>query len=519
MFNRALCVPVLITMSLCGVGVVSAQPARPPAPPALTGLVRDAITRNLTIEGARLTPAIAAAEIQAARGTFDTQVEVQPIVGRSWQTVVTEGGALDHAFGLTALGNGSSGLVPSTGVAVGGNLRTGAQYRMSFESTRQSQSVRVLAGNLAAQFDNAMTMAVTQPLLRGRGSNIARGAIRAATIGAEGSRAGFAHVVDTTVADVENAYWTAVYARALERVIDESLGRARTLLERNEQLLGLKLVANLDVLTARQAVAVRTALLTQVRQQRAEAADAIAYLVYGREAAAHVVDNLDLDAAMLPERAPQVADVATAEADALRSRSDLREAELRVTQGRVDVELASDAVRPSLNLTGSYTALTQSTSGLRLFGADAQGDFANVGFQGGMYFTVPLGNHAAKAGLLQATLLQRQYASQAAAVQARIQQQVRQAERAIHMIGDRVRQTTDALQLAVEEYDGENQRLQLGLSDSFRLLQFEDHINEAQQAQLEARYDLALAMVAFDLARGASAENYGVAQAPVVPAP
>jgi outer membrane protein TolC len=295
--------------------------------------------------------------------------------------------------------------------------------------------------------------------------------------------------------------------------------RARTLLERNEQLLGLKLVANIDVLTARQAVAVRTAVLTQVRQQRADAADAIAYLVYGREAGAHVADDFALDAAMLPEHAPQIADVGAAEAGALRSRSDLREAELRVNQGRVDVEIARDALRPSLNLTGSYTALTQSTSGLRLFGADAQGDFANVGFQGGMYFTLPLGNNVAKAGLLQATLLQSQYASAAASVQALIQQQVRQAQRAIQMIGDRVRQTTDALELAVEEYDGENQRLQLGLSDSFRLLQFEDHINDAQQAQLEARYDLALAMVAFNLARGTSAENYGVARPPVAPVP
>jgi len=510
MLNRGLCVPVLIAvMSLCRVPGASAQPAVAP-PPALTGLVRDAVTRNLTIDTARFTPAIAAAEIQAARGVFDARFEVQPIAGRSSETVVTDAGSFTNAFGVAGLGSGT-GLTPSSGVAIGGNLRTGGQYRVSLDTSRQSQAVRSLAGNLAPQFSNAMTLSIAQPLLRGRGWQIARAGIRSATIGAEGSRAGFAHLVDTTVADVEHAYWTAVYARAVERVVDESLARARTLLERNQQLLGLTLVANLDVLTARQAVAVRTAALTQARQQRADASEAIAFLVYGREAAAHLADGFDLDSALLPDGAAAIPAADMVEAEALKARSDLREAGLRVDQARVHVAVARDALRPGLSLTGSYTALTQNASALRLFGADRIDDYAHVGWEGGLSFSIPMGNNAAKAAWQQARLLEGQTASAAASVETLIRREVRQARRAIVMTGERVRQTTEALRLALEEYDGENQRLQLGLSDSFRLLQFEDHINDAQQAQLQARYDLALAMVAYDLARGASADIYGVA--------
>jgi len=516
MLNRWLGVAVLTALiSLCRVPVASAQPALAP-PAALTGLVRDAVTRNLTIDSASFTPAIAAAEIQAARGVFDARLEVQPIGGRSSETAVTDAGSFTNAFGVAGLGTGT-GLSPSSGVAIGGNLRTGAQYRASLDTSRQSQAVRSLAGNLAPQFTNAMTLSVAQPLLRGKGSHIARSGIRSATIGANGSRAGFAHVVDTTVADVEHAYWTAVYARALERVADESLARARTLLERNQQLLGLTLVANLDVLTARQAVAVRNAALTQARQQRADASEAIAFLVYGREAAAHLADGYDLDSAVLPDNAPAIPAAEMVEADALQARSDLREAELRVDQARVAVEVARDALRPGLNLTGSYTALTQNASALRLFGADRIDDYAHVGWEGGLSFSIPIGNNAAKAAWQQARLLESQNASAVASVQTLIRREVRQAQRAIVMTGERVRQTSEALRLAMEEYDGENQRLQLGLSDSFRLLQFEDHINDAQQAQLQARYDLALAMVAFNLARGASAENYGVAQPALAP--
>ena len=509
--------PALFALiSISGASICLAQPAGDPVP-MLSALVRDAVGRNLTIDAARFTPEIAAANIQAERGAFDAQVQFQPGFGRSSRTLVTEDGSFATSVATTRLNGGAGGLLPYSGVTVVGNLPTGTQYGLSLDSVRESLTPPASLG-LAnqVQFDTTLTLSISQPLLRGAGSAIARAGIRSATLAAQSSRAGFARVVDATVADVEDAYWLAIYARALERVAEESLARANTLLDRNEQLLKLQLVAAIDLLTARQGVAVRQAELTEARRQRADAADAVVFLVYGRDAAAHLGDAIDLESVLLPERVPPVPIEEAALADAVRERPDLREAELEAQRSLVDVQVARDGLRPSLNLSGSYTALTDNVSNLRPFAAERIGDGATTGWETGVSLTIPVRNNVGKAAYRQALLAERQQASAVAAVQNQIQQDVRQALRAIQMSGVRVRQTSEALQLSIEEYDAENQRLQLGLSDSFRLLQFEERINDAQQAQLAARFSLAQALVAFDLARGGSAAKYGVTP-PAVP--
>ena len=215
--------------------------------------------------------------------------------------------------------------------------------------------------------------------------------------------------------------------------------------------------------------------------------------------------TFDLETAALPERIPSLPGAEQALAGALRGRLDLREAELQVDRSHVGIEVARDGLRPGLNLSAWYTALTDNVSSLRPFGTDRLGDVASAGWQAGVSVTLPVGNNVAKAGFRQATLVRSQQEAVVATVQSQIRQQVRQAVRAIQMSGDRVRQSTEALEFALAESSAENQRLQLGLSDSFRLLQFEDLINDAQQAQLAARFSLAQAMVSFDLARGESA--------------
>jgi len=483
--------------------------------PVLADLVRAAAARNLTIAAAKFTPEISAAGIQGAKGVFDAQFHLQPGFGRSSQTIVTADGSVVSSVATTTLNGGAGGLLPYSAATVAGSLPTGTQYGLSLESARQSmRPVSPLGMADPAQVDTALTLSLSQPLLRGAGSRIARAGIRSATLVAQSSREGFARVIDVTVADVETAYWSAVYARALERVAEESLLRANTLLERNQQLLTLQLVANIDLLTVRQGVAVRQAELTEASRQRADAVDALLFVVYGREASAHLADAIDLDAA-LPEQAPVTPHDEAALLAALRDRQDLREAVLGLDRSRLDVDVSRDGLRPSLNLVGSYTAVTNNVSSLRPFGASRIGDVASAGWQGGLLFTLPVGNNIAKAAHQQSVLAQSQQEAAVAAIENQIRQDVRQALRAIQMSGVRARQTTEALQLAIEEYDAENQRLRLGLSDSFRLLQFEDHINDAQQAQLEARFSLAQALVNFDLARAASAAKYGVTPPPL----
>jgi hypothetical protein len=55
-------------------------------------------------------------------------------------------------------------------------------------------------------------------------------------------------------------------------------------------------------------------------------------------------------------------------------------------------------LRPSLHLTGSYTAVTTNAGSVRLFGVDRAGDLASVGWQVDCCSPLPVGNNLAKSG-------------------------------------------------------------------------------------------------------------------------
>jgi outer membrane protein len=518
----SLVLPVLM-LSICA-GPCAATPQAGPAPRApsvaappviipstLAALVHEAVVRNLTLGGQRLTPQIVNTNVQAATAAFDSQVQVGPSFGRFAQSAVTSAGRLSSTMFTNTIGGGGEGLLPYSSVSVTGNLPTGTRYSLSLQSTRRSQDpVFPGVGQLhPVEFDNNLTISVAHPLLRGAGQSLARANIRVAEFATQASQAGFVRATEQVIAQVENAYWTLSLARALEAVAQDSLQRAQALLSRNEELVRLQLIADIDVLTARQAVAARQTALTQARAQREDAAEALIFLVYGSDASAHFLEEAALDTAALPQQAPPVADADRAESSALAARTDLSAAKRQLDQAHVGAEVARDGLRPSLHLTGSYTAITTNAGSL-LFGADRAGDLASVGWQGGLLLTLPVGNNLAKAGFQQASLVVSQRQVAVAAAESEILADVRQALRAIRSTALRVDQAAESLSLANQEYQAENQRLQLGLSDSFRLLQFEDQVARAQSIELEARFALAGALVAYDLAVGNTTKKYGV---------
>lgn len=62
--------------------------------------------------------------------------------------------------------------------------------------------------------------------------------------------------------------------------------------------------------------------------------------------------------------------------------------------------------------------------------------------------------------------------------------------------------------LSRRHYDGELERMELGLSDAFRVTQVEEELATAELAAAQARFDLAKAVSAFHFAMGESALPY-----------
>jgi len=85
---------------------------------------------------------------------------------------------------------------------------------------------------------------------------------------------------------------------------------------------------------------------------------------------------------------------------------------------------------------------------------------------------------------------------------------VRAAARAIEADRERLEQARLSFTYAKEQYDAGQKQLQLGLIDSFRLLQMEEEVANAELVLEQTRYELALALSSFDLAMGTTEEKY-----------
>ncbi|MBT7502734.1 MAG: hypothetical protein HN645_07420 [Gemmatimonadales bacterium] len=81
-------------------------------------------------------------------------------------------------------------------------------------------------------------------------------------------------------------------------------------------------------------------------------------------------------------------------------------------------------------------------------------------------------------------------------------QDVREATRAVRSGIERLAAGDEAARLAAAQLVAERQRLDLGLGDSFRLLETEENAVQAELESVRSRYDLARATTRLRLARG-----------------
>jgi outer membrane protein TolC len=471
--------------------------------------VRDALEHNLSMRAERTTPGIAEAEAMAARAAFEPTLRLAPGVAIGSQKVNTAAGSVTSTTSQAWFGGGLSGALPYSSLSVAGTLPTGTTYDLSFDSMRRGERPAQIQQH-PVEVDTQLTASFAHQLLRGSGASMARAEIRSADLGARAATARLGRLGELTVAAVERAYWALAHAEANERVERDSLQRATTLASRNAELVRLGLVAEVDLLTARQAVAARDATVTQATTDRRDAAERLIFLVYGRDAVDRLpaAETLTVSASVVAPALPSVDD---AEAAALASRLDLGAARDDAAEGDLRVEVARSDLRPGLQATASYTAVARNASGVRIWGANRIGDLAVTGWQGGLVATVPLGNSVGKAGYQQAVLERSTRRVAVEAVEQAIRLEVRRAMRAITEGARRLQQTDEALALARRQYEAETRRLELGLSDSFRLLQFEQVVGDAHRAVIDAQHALAVAISDYQLAVGGSTARYGVA--------
>lgn len=518
---------------------VDAAPQQGPEPPvvrlSLDRALRLALENNLDIAVIDYDRRIARENIVTQQGTFDPVVEVgvpgaTAQVGQIGQTAPAVGGVgfsgsetPSSSFLAGADVNESDGY--NTQVQLFQRLDFGFSYRIGYNVNRTETNSTFVTLN--PSWGNTLAFAFSQPLLRGRGEEAAAVQLLLARANASVSDEVFLTQVNTILFNVVQAYWELVFAERNLRVAEQSLQLAQDQLGRTQAQVEVGMIAPVEETQAEVAVAQRRNDLIVARNSFSNAGDNLRALLRAESLEA------GWDTVIEPTEAPEIAiqdvDIEQSIDAALANRPAVSTARAQIAARTVEVNAASNALLPALDVVGGLgytgiggTQLVFDQSGgfpPQVIGeipggyGDAASQLFGFGFgtwRLGVNFSIPIGNHTAQGNYAQATLSEDKARTELQRVEQQTILEVRQAARAVTDAGELVTSTRATRELAEEQLAIEQDRFDVGMSTNFEVLQFQDDLAQAQVQELRALIDYRRARAALARVTGQIAGVYGV---------
>ena len=458
-----------------------------------------ALARNHAIRIEREGTTAADARMLGARGEYDPQLRFDFT-------------ARHHKDPITSLFSGApAGEVAPSQNSFGSTVSLSQLFKSGATASVFTSAAREGSNSAFTLFDPAYTTSLgvdlRQPLLRHRAIDPARAALRVTALDRERSGAALATQVLQTVSQVESAYWQLVAAR---RDLDVRRGNV-TLAEQQRADTQVRIqggtVAASDLAQPTAEVERRRGDLFAAQETVARAERALKQLIL--DDAADPLWTVEMMPTDAPDMPPAPVDVNSALADAARSRPELAEIAARMSQQDVNVTLAKDALKPSLDLVAGYTmrglAGGANSRAVSFGGIPAQipgslsggigTSWSTLGTQKfpdasiGVSFDMPIGHHAALGELGAAEAVRRQAATTLAQTQQRIAVEVRNAATSIETAAGRLQAARAGLEAAQTQLRAEQDRFSVGLSTNFFVLTRQNDLALAQLAEIAALTD------------------------------
>ena len=450
--------------------------------------IRLALENNLNLIIARTGPELAQQQVERAGGAFDPQLYLDHEFEQNENPVFSPfqilfgGGQTSIDDKQWLYSGGFAGLVPA-----------GVTYSSAYNVSRVETSSAFSA--LTPEWRGDWESELRIPVLKNLFSNPASVTVERSEIGLDISVEDFREDLMDEVRTVEFAYWELGAARAEEGVAQKSLQTARDLLEQTRVRYEVGVVSKVLVTQAEAGVAERevTAIVALNRAEGAE--DALLDLI-----AAPTMEEFESTRLVVDD--PTFVDY-TVEPDviirrAMRLRPELQIARKRVEDAEVQLQLAQNQVLPSLDLVASYrlsglagkSTSTVATSPFPTSSSGVTDDFFSASQSRswgiGARFELPLGNDVARAELAQRKIeLRRSYTSMRR-VEQDIILDVRDAARVLRNSADSVAASERRRVASQETLRAEEERLRLGDSTPFLVLEFEEDLTESESQVIQS---------------------------------
>jgi outer membrane protein TolC len=321
--------------------------------------------------------------------------------------------------------------------------------------------------------------------------------------------------VTAAVVQIENAYWNLAAANESVMAAKLSLEVAERLDNETKGKLDVGIVPRIDLATTGSAVAAarRDLIVSQTTYQLQESQ--FKKLLSKRS-------DPELDAASiettdeLPEPSERdLPELNTAIAAALEERPELHIAQQDLANQDISSRFTRNGLLPNVSafslfagsgLTGDNPAV--STGAAKSLGQDFAAQYPE--YASGMSMVLPLRNRAAQADNLRARLEQEQLEVGMERLKQQVELEVRQAMVSLAQGKAQVEASNEALKLAGEVVDGEQARLESGVSTTYNVVLRQRDLATARQALIAATVGYANALVDIHRATGSTLKENGI---------
>lgn len=376
-------------------------------------------------------------------------------------------------------------------VPTGGKLRAGYSLR-DLDNNLQGRF-----GPKIKEYESFAGLSLTQPLLRNGGYAVTMAGIRLAAGESEIAFQEYRRQMSQIIALSEAAYWDLFLAREQLQIRTDSVRVADTLLKDNKLRLQTGKSSELEVLQAEAGVALRRARLKEAQQKLVEGNNKLNSLISGSASSVPVLWSVTDKPR---DTAPHL-DFISAMQEVIENNPDYLSQRRQTVQEAIRVVYAANQRWPQLDLKASYGAnglgTTPGTSWDDLTG----GQYPNWSI--GAEFRIPIGGNVRGRRELEAARLKQEAALVSLkAIEVEIASAVDTALHRISSLRDSVASYSQVVDFNRKLLETELTRLDVGRTDSRKVLETEDSLSEARSAALDATINFQKSLIEWDLARG-----------------
>jgi outer membrane protein TolC len=480
-------------------GAVAAQALASPNPPSQEARVlkltlEDALglvlRNNFDLEIERLATEGARFDALGSWGAFD------PVLSLSGSASTRESEPINQFSGTK-----QDDLSLNSGLAL--PLTTGGRFELTYDRTNTRTDQQIATFDVSTT--DVVTVALTQPLLRGAWRRYATSSQRTLEISLERQREREREVRQRLLLDVTNAYWDVVSAqKELEvRLIAVELGKQQ--LAQDQRRLEVGAGTEVDVLQSETNVAQQEEQRLQADYALRQARDTLRRLLASRAGDDYesYLDSWDWPIETLtplPEVGPERADWRASLRTAGEHRPELAQRRLDIEVAEVDLQRANSQRLPQLDLTLSSASGGFDSDPSDAFSKAIGWDFPSS--SAALNFSLPLWNRSARNAERAARSALRSTQLACDRFELDLLAEVRTAVNEVDRQRESVAASEKSRVLAKRQLEAEETRQQVGLSTTFQVLQFQEDLAQALSAEVAAKVAHAKALARLAFAEG-----------------